>query len=221
MKYCPDKWVVVEFETEGKTIQKVLATWYGDYTSGDSWRLSSGITEVIDNDGQYIFINESGSEYDCPKELYGMNWYTESIYNSWRTEADETTTIKIVENYKDEYEESYGINNEISESMDEDCYLKDTDLEKIEYWNYNDFIGLMEFVETIWDSNYGSFTVSEGSYEVGKLKTKKYRLTTGGWSDNETILQAIQNNDLFWLSCWESSSRGGLYVFEVLDKSDE
>jgi hypothetical protein len=38
-------------------------------------------------------------------------------------------------------------------------------------------------------------------------------LATGGWSDNEEIIRALMDNHLFWIKYWESTHRGGLYIF--------
>ena len=60
-KYTPDAWVVLEFEYSGEVIRKVFAGWYGGYTTGDSWKLSSGITKVEYEGDIILFHNYSGS----------------------------------------------------------------------------------------------------------------------------------------------------------------
>ena len=37
---------------------------------------------------------------------------------------------------------------------------------------------------------------------------------TGGWSNNECVISAMQENYLMWGMCWYSSTRGGHYRFE-------
>lgn len=39
-------------------------------------------------------------------------------------------------------------------------------------------------------------------------------LITGGWSDNETIINAIFDN-VFLMNSWYASYRGGKYVFHI------
>ena len=58
--YTPDGWIVVEFRTnDGEVNRKVMASWYGGYLGSDRWKLSSGITETIEHEDHYEFINHS------------------------------------------------------------------------------------------------------------------------------------------------------------------
>jgi hypothetical protein len=91
--YNPDRWVVVEFKTPKETLYKVLATWYGGYLDGDSWKLSSGIVSVKETDNTYEYLNHSGSIYNCNKNSYGMSGYTASVFSSF--EKQNTDEIKI------------------------------------------------------------------------------------------------------------------------------
>jgi hypothetical protein len=38
-------------------------------------------------------------------------------------------------------------------------------------------------------------------------------LKTGGWSGNEDIINALQQNVVFWTKYWRTSKRGGFYAF--------
>lgn len=40
-------------------------------------------------------------------------------------------------------------------------------------------------------------------------------LATGGWSGNESIIDALNGNAAFWGLCWRSSERGGRFVFDL------
>lgn len=99
MNYHPDRWVKVELSINGNKQYRVFAGWYGGYTSGDSWKLSSPIvTESVDKDS-FIFDNESGSKYICHKNCYGTSGYMsivfESLTKSLKTSQDDY--IKILE----------------------------------------------------------------------------------------------------------------------------
>jgi len=93
--------------------------------------------------------------------------------------------------------------------MDKHRYPEDHELRKIRNWEIKhpaDAVALLEYIQDIWEF------ADVGFYEI---KNMEYRLSTGGWSGNEEIMNAIQDNKVFWMLCWESSKRGGHYWFKV------
>jgi len=109
----------------------------------------------------------------------------------------------------------------MSEAMfDADGYPTTETLETIAFWLPTDFIGLMGFVVTAW-SNYGWFEnrpskiVWSGWKEDDRDDGGRWCCATGGWSGNESIIDALMRNDTFWLCCWRASLWGGYYEFEV------
>ena len=95
-KYIPDKWVVIELDYDGIKTQKILSSWYGGWAGSDSWRLSSGITEVEELEDSFIIKNHSGSVYTCFKGSYGMSFYTSNILEGFKKQA----VITMVEKYE-------------------------------------------------------------------------------------------------------------------------
>ena len=97
--YNPDRWVILEFTTDGDiSIRKILSGWYGGFAGADAWRLSSGITAVHDKGTFYEIENESGSVYTCVKSCYGMSSYSASIYSGFVEKLKDTkTSIKLIE----------------------------------------------------------------------------------------------------------------------------
>lgn len=94
-EYNPDKWVMLKFIHNGSVIYKILATFYGGYLSGDSWKLNSGCTK-IEEDGQcFLFHGSSGSVYRCHKNAYGMGGYTSGVYASFQKEVDEAEDVEM------------------------------------------------------------------------------------------------------------------------------
>lgn len=69
MTYIPDNWVIIKLKGIDPHY-RVLAGWSGGYTTGDSWRLNSGITNVTEDDMYYYFSGVSGSVYQCHKNAY-------------------------------------------------------------------------------------------------------------------------------------------------------
>ena len=72
-----------EIDVNQDKIRKVLGSWYGGYTDGDSWRFSSGITNILEHDKYYEIHNHSGSVYTCYKNVEGMSRYTQSIFENY------------------------------------------------------------------------------------------------------------------------------------------
>jgi len=95
-EYTPDTWVVIEIAMDNTTVQRILSSWYGGWAGSDSWRLSSGITEVEELEDSYIIRNESGSVYTCFKGRYGMSAYAMSILEDFKKQA----IITMVEKYE-------------------------------------------------------------------------------------------------------------------------
>ena len=54
--YTPDKWVMLKFTHGGQDVYKILASFYGGYLDGDSWKLNSGVTKVEEDDKYYYFM---------------------------------------------------------------------------------------------------------------------------------------------------------------------
>jgi len=74
--YNPDNWVVIKIKSDDPHY-RVLAGWSGSrygcgYTTGDSWRMDSGITRVKDAGDRFNFYGSSGSCYSCHKESYTL-----------------------------------------------------------------------------------------------------------------------------------------------------
>jgi hypothetical protein len=48
-----------------------------------------------------------------------------------------------------------------------------------------------------------------------RRRGRRWSISTGGWSGNESLIEALQRNHIFWSLCWMKSERGGHFVFEV------
>lgn len=84
----PDVWVVVELsglKVENR-YHRILAGWYGGFANGDSWKMSSGITRIVDKDTYWEIHNTSGSIYNCHKDIERFSGYTQNVYNSYQEE---------------------------------------------------------------------------------------------------------------------------------------
>lgn len=97
-EYIPDVWVLVEFSGTKvpKIYQRVLAGWYGGYLGGDSWKLSSGVADVVEHSTHYDIYNESGSVYRCYKTCEQLSNYTQNIYNLYAADNCEDYKMQVI-----------------------------------------------------------------------------------------------------------------------------
>ena len=88
--YYPDRWAIVHITShDNPPIDKVVGSFYGNFTGGDSWRMNSGIEKVIDTENVYEVHGYSGSVYYCKKGCQGMSAYTEMVMNNMATLLEE------------------------------------------------------------------------------------------------------------------------------------
>lgn len=78
--YTPDNWVIVKIKGDDPHY-RVLAGWSGGYTTGDSWRMNSGITSVERGSNGYKFYGYSGSCYECGDHNYTLRMNNAHIWN--------------------------------------------------------------------------------------------------------------------------------------------
>ena len=106
MQYKPDGFVILKIETKSHgSFYKIFASWAGGYTTGDSWKMSSGFTDDLsnitkDSDGCFIIPQYSGSEYivSCANEnnLTSYNQSKIDFMIERANESDEVIEFKIV-----------------------------------------------------------------------------------------------------------------------------
>ena len=87
METKPDNWLVIKIGVTDP-IYKVFATWYGGYLDGDSWKINSGISEVLIEVNYINFYGYSGSCYKCQKNSYGISSYGQRILDSMMNHPD-------------------------------------------------------------------------------------------------------------------------------------
>lgn len=64
-----------------------------------------------------------------------------------------------------------------------------------------------------WHADWGWHEEDDKDDIFHKDPIKRYHISTGGWSGNESIIGAMMENRLFWAMSWEQSRRGGHYIF--------
>jgi hypothetical protein len=58
--------------------------------------------------------------------------------------------------------------------------------------------------------------MSEWGYKLTGTRVLRLQLHTGGWSGNESIIEALQGNFIFWSMSWIRSQLGGHYWFKII-----
>ena len=103
-------------------------------------------------------------------------------------------------------------------TFDRDGYPTDETLDAITKWDVGDLTGLFRFLTAAW-SEYGQYTdqLSDSEREVAGVEGEHQlvRLVTGGWSGNESLLAALEQNTVAYWMTWRLSALGGLHIFEV------
>ena len=104
--------------------------------------------------------------------------------------------------------------------LDEDGYPTNEALDKISQWDYNDLQGWMNFIESLWHLKPMVWYSEHKFDEDCNHWYTEYRVSTGGWSGNESIIHAMQENKLCWHFVWYSTRRGGHYVFRIEEENE-
>lgn len=88
---------------------------------------------------------------------------------------------------------------------DQNNYPEDGELDKIASWPIGNWSAMIDFIEP-YVNHYG---------RLSRLENGRIEIATAGWSGIEEIISALQNNHIFWATCWQESHRGGLFVFRL------
>lgn len=81
--YEPDFWTILFLNFDKEPHYRVFGSWSGGYTSGDKWKMNSGIVKVELIDNHYHFHGASGSVYICHKDGYGANTFGSGIIKQY------------------------------------------------------------------------------------------------------------------------------------------
>jgi hypothetical protein len=97
---------------------------------------------------------------------------------------------------------------------DQDGYPTGDELAKARDWPGPQYAALMAFVKGIWWCPDVCWREEDVLDRHGQ-PCRRYKISTGGWSGNEDIVQALVENGVFWIVAWMEHRRGGHYVFEL------
>ncbi len=96
--YVPDYWRVIKLTGKrvgDEPLYKIIATWSGGYTTGESWKINSGIVSIKEEEDYYDIYGMSGSVYRCYKESEGANYYMMEIFDNYKKQLDEQLSVEM------------------------------------------------------------------------------------------------------------------------------
>lgn len=100
-------------------------------------------------------------------------------------------------------------------------YPHEIELQRIKEWPYQtpaDLIALMTYVQKRW--NYPHMWKEADIEEFGRPQ-REYTISTGGWSGNEDLIGALEENQTFSILAPWSWQRGGHFVYRIpLERND-
>ena len=94
--------------------------------------------------------------------------------------------------------------------MDANHYPTKQELKTIERWDLDKepIEELLGYIEDLW-------CWPDWGYELKGKRILRLELHTGGWSGNESIIESLERNFVFWSLYWEKTTRGGHYYFRI------
>ncbi|HKB36839.1 MAG TPA: hypothetical protein VKD72_10310 [Gemmataceae bacterium] len=102
-------------------------------------------------------------------------------------------------------------------TFDRDGYPTDETLALIKHWPYQDAAGCLDYVKAAWHyPDWATHDLNAGEASVVRAeKGEKYlRLATGGWSGNEELVIALEDNHMMRAVTWRLDARGGLHIYQ-------
>ena len=103
--YEPDGYSFIRIETGDPgfpIMYKVVGSWSGGYTTGDSWRVNSGILTISkgDDEGNWEIHGLSGSTYIIHEKGRGLSGYAQGILNAALSkEVTQVTLDQIIKEF--------------------------------------------------------------------------------------------------------------------------
>lgn len=100
---------------------------------------------------------------------------------------------------------------------DQDGYPTDEELQKIKEWPIaDDYADFFAFVRSCWHyADCGYWEEEDTIDDLFDRPVHRYSISTGGWSGNESVIQAMEENVMVWIMTWVQSRRGGHFIFEI------
>lgn len=96
--------------------------------------------------------------------------------------------------------------------LGDDGYPHESELQRIREWPWEEgWRGLMAYVRRRWQYADAGYWEQQGD---------RFRIATAGWSGNESLVGAMEQNWMFQSICAVAWHRGGEYVYDVKEWAD-
>ncbi len=92
-----DKWIFITFNNGKEIRSAILSGFYGGYLHGNSWRLSSALEDVINDEESSAFYAKtvSGSTYRLPYVNIGTTGDTAAILAKWMQQVEDNPETEL------------------------------------------------------------------------------------------------------------------------------
>lgn len=92
-------------------------------------------------------------------------------------------------------------------------YPSEDELKQIREWAVDDPEGWLRFVRSIWWAPEWGWREDSEIDDLDR-PVRRFYVSTGGWSGNEDIIEAMEHTVL-WYVIWQQSRRGGHYILDL------
>ena len=100
-------------------------------------------------------------------------------------------------------------------------YPTNADLRRLREWAANDPHGWFDFARSIWWAADWGWSQTYDGIDDHTRPITVHLISTGGWSGNEAIIDAMQDHHILWSKTWYSHRIGGHYEFRVHRRAEE
>ena len=95
--HFPDRWAIAKVTTAECITYHILASFYGGYLGGDSWRLSTTITKFERaTPHTYKVETISGSEYILHVDQEGYSSYAYNNYKYYEKQSSDEIKLELI-----------------------------------------------------------------------------------------------------------------------------
>ena len=100
----------------------------------------------------------------------------------------------------------------LKSTMDEDGYPTE-ETERLVREFEGDARELLASLREVW--MHPTYWDEEEGVDILDRPVHRYHVSTAGWSGNESLIDALRDNWIFWMRFWIEERVGGHFIFEI------